>query len=83
MKRDANEAEIIQALRSVGANVVQMDYPVDLLVTFRGNIYAIEVKTAKGKLTESQVQFFEAFGTDNAGVARNVDDALRIIGAIE
>ena len=34
-KRDLNERPIVDALRAVGATVVQLDKPVDLLVGFR------------------------------------------------
>ena len=45
-KRDANERDIIIALRARGATVEQLDgYGVpDLLVAFRGRLYLLEVK---------------------------------------
>lgn len=50
-RRDINEPEIVDALRRVGAYVQQMDKSAgfDLLVAFRGGLYAIEVKSTGGK----------------------------------
>lgn len=83
-KRDRNEADIIQALVAVGATVAQVSeggLP-DLLVGFRGHNYLIEVKAERGKLTPEQFDFFERW-RGHCDVARTVEDALRIIGAIE
>ena len=74
-KRDANEPEIVDALRSVGAKVWRMSgrgLP-DVLVMFRGKLYAAEIKTAKGKLTKHQGEF---------PVWRSPAEALKAIGAI-
>lgn len=42
--RDENEPEIIEALRSAGAAVHQLDGPVDLLVGIDGKTFLLEVK---------------------------------------
>lgn len=50
-KRDANEAEIVKALRAVGASVTQLDdrgVP-DLLVGLGGRTWLLEVKLPLGK----------------------------------
>ena len=73
-RRDANEPDVIQALRAVGAETWQISgrgLP-DLLVRFRGRYYVGEVKTAKGKLQPTQGAF---------PIWRCVDDALRDVGA--
>lgn len=46
-----------------------------------GKIIFIEVKTAKGRLSESQEKFLQTVQKDGciAGVARSVEDARRII----
>jgi hypothetical protein len=75
-RRDANEPEIVQALEAVGADVYRLSgrgLP-DLLVRFRGVLYAGEVKTAKGRLRASQGAF---------PVWRTVDDALTAIGVLQ
>lgn len=84
-KVDANQAEIKEALEKVGADVfitsdVAQGYP-DLTVGFRGHTFLIEVKTTAGKLTEPQ-QHFHATWRGHVAIVRNVDEALRVIGAI-
>jgi len=54
-RRDANEPEVVMALRKAGAVVWFMDRPFDLLVGHRGRLVALEVKTRTGKLKPSQV----------------------------
>lgn len=43
-RRDANEPEIVEALRRCGAGVWRLDTPADLLVGFRGRFVTMEVK---------------------------------------
>lgn len=52
-KRDANEKQIIQALREVGAFVEQLSGTgtPDLLVAHRGRLYLIEVKDTRTEST--------------------------------
>lgn len=84
-KRDANEAEIIKALRRVGAQVVQLSgkgVP-DLLVGFRGELFLLEVKMPKtGKLTDDQKEFHAAWA-EVVHVVYTPEDALWVIGAVE
>jgi len=47
VKRDANEPEIVHALRSVGAKVWHLNQPFDLLVGFRGRFTVLEIKATK------------------------------------
>ncbi len=54
---DATQAEIIKALRKIGAAVEVIGLPVDLLVCFRGKTFLMECKTAEGKLTQYQKDF--------------------------
>ena len=54
-RRDANEPEVVMALRKAGAVVWFMDRPFDLLVGHRGRLVALEVKTRTGTLKPSQV----------------------------
>ena len=84
-KVDANQAEIVKALRQVGMSVLSLA-PMgkgcpDLLVADDDSYFLIEVKGPKGKLTEDQV----AFIADWRGVvhiARTVDEALNIVGVL-
>jgi hypothetical protein len=82
-RRDANEPEIRQALKDIGANVYQVSgkgLP-DLIVIFRGRAFLLEVKTETGELTDPQSDFMKANADcEMVGVVRNVDEALRLIG---
>lgn len=82
-KRDANEAEIIEALTAVGASVVQLSQRgvPDLLVGYRGATYLLEVKTKTGDYTEDQVKFNETWRGQRA-LVRTPEDALYTIGAL-
>ena len=86
---DANQAEIIAALRQVGASVYHVyrasvaGVP-DLVVSRIGangvaRNYLLEVKTATGRLKRSQVEF-RASWRGPIAVVRTVDEALRAIG---
>ena len=48
-KRDISERPIIEALKAVGMDVVQIDRPVDLLIGWRGKTFIAECKTGKAK----------------------------------
>ncbi len=75
LKRDAAEKPIVQALRQVGAEVWRVTGTgcPDVLVRFRGQLWAAEVKTAKGKETKNQGAF---------EIWRTPEQALKAIGAI-
>jgi Holliday junction resolvase len=73
-RRDANEPEIVEALRGIGCQVWQISgrgVP-DLLVYREGQYYPMEVKTSVGKRTQAQE------GTPWP-VVRSVHDAIRVI----
>ena len=78
--RDANEPEIVDALRAVGASVLLID-DIDLVVGFRGVNYLLEVKTATGKLNKKQEKFFRGW-LGQVNIVRTVEQALGLIGAI-
>lgn len=82
---DANQAEIVEALRQVGATVQHLHHlgqgcP-DLLVGWRGNNYLLEIKRPGGELTEDE-RAWHAYWNGRAYVVESVDEALRIIGAV-
>lgn len=87
-RRDNAEAPIIEALRAAGASVVQLDV-IDLLVGYAPpatgipETFLLEIKTEKGKLTKSQIEFIKNWRGGKIGVARTPEEALKIIGAIE
>ena len=56
---DANQANIVQALRDAGAYVWIIGLPVDLLVGYKQYTFLVEVKTtSKKRLTKLQEDFF-------------------------
>jgi hypothetical protein len=74
-KRDTSERPIIEALKSMGMDVVQIDRPVDLLIGWRGMNLLAEVKTGKAKLRDGQAEFIEAW-RGQVTVLRNPTDAV-------
>ena len=83
-RRDQNEAVIIEALERVGAVVVRLsirDVP-DLLVGFREQTYLLEVKSARGDLSEGQADWLLAWPGGPARPVWSVRDALEAIGAV-
>lgn len=87
--RDANEPEIVRALRRVGASVITLHTPLDLIVGYRGENYLLEIKMPLGPkggengatLTPAQITFFERW-QGQACVVRSGLEALAAIGAI-
>lgn len=83
-RRDANEPEVVQALRAAGAMVWRIEQRdlFDLLVGYRGKWHLLEVKTDHGKLEDGQAVF--ALMADSARlparVVRDVNEALAAIG---
>jgi len=77
-KRDANEPEIVAALRKVGAKVLLIDW-CDLIVYYKGSLYMLEVKTNKGKLTPDQQKNFIGWPVH---IVRDTGAALLAIGAL-
>ena len=83
---DANQAEIVAALRKVGASVVSIadigkGCP-DILVGFRGVNHLMELKTATGTLTDDEREWRAAW-RGSGFLVRSVEEALRAIGAID
>lgn len=52
-RRDASEKPIVAALRQVGAKVMHLD-KFDLLVLYKGQLYMLDAKKRKGRVTDSQ-----------------------------
>lgn len=89
-KVDANQAEIVAALRKVGATVQSLaatgsGVP-DLLVGFRGNTFLIEVKDGRlppsaRELTPDQIEWHVEWRGGACTVVNSVGEALAFIGA--
>ena len=85
-KRDESEPAIVEALRSVGADVALLKQPVDLLIGFRGKTYLAEVKTGKAKLTtgkNGQKEFVDEWRGAPVPVFRTPMDAISWINGLE
>lgn len=87
---DANQKEIVTALRAVGASVslthtLGRGFP-DLVVGFRGINYLMEIKDgskpeSKRKLTPDETLWHAAWAGQIA-IIKNIQEALKLIGAI-
>ena len=81
---DANQEQIVSALRAAGAYVWIIGLPVDLLVGYRGHTFLVEVKsTAKKRLTGLQADFFENWSGSTLCRVDSPEAALRMIGVIK
>lgn len=81
-KVDANHAEIVAALRGIGAHVqsladVGKGCP-DLLVSFRGAWFLFEVKSPGGKLTPDEMLWHNA-ARASVFVVYSADEAMRVL----
>ena len=91
-KIDANQEQVIKALRSVGAFVqslaaVGKGVP-DLLVGFKGQTLLMEVKDGKKppsaqKLTDEQLAWHGSWKGGALAVVDGPESALRMIGVIK
>lgn len=89
---DANQPEIVAALRKVGAKVAHLHVApglLDLLVGFRGRLYWMEVKNSAlppsaRTLTEAEEVVFsewrEFVAVGAIAKVESVEQALRVIG---
>ena len=81
--RDSNELQIVEALEAIGAWVVRLDTPCDLLVGWRGKNWLLEVKHPKRvsrKDQAAQAQW-RAGWPGQVAVVTTVDEALAAVGA--
>jgi len=76
---DANQKEIVDALREVGASVQHLHMVgrgcPDILVGWAGNNFLLEIKQDKGKLTEDEKNW-HAEWNGQVAVVRNFTEAL-------
>ena len=80
---DANQQQIVSALRAAGAYVWIIGLPVDLLVGYRNHTWLMEIKTnERKKLTKLQQEFFEHWIGGTLCRVDNAEAALRAIKAI-
>ena len=90
-RTDANQAEIVKALRAIGASVhdtsaVGQGFP-DLVAGFRGRNWLIECKDGRKppsarKLTPDQIEFKAAW-RGHWAVVNSPEEALEIVGRVQ
>jgi hypothetical protein len=81
---DANQHQIVSALRAAGASVWIIGLPVDLLVGHRGHTFLVEIKTdSKKRLTGLQADFFQNWSGSTLARIDSPEAALRMIGVIK
>jgi len=80
---DANQDQIVSALRAAGAVVWIIGLPVDLLVGFKNHTFLVEIKTtSKKRLTKLQTDFFENWTGGTLCRIDSPEAALRMIGVL-
>ena len=80
---DANQDQIVSALRAAGAYVWIIGLPVDLLVGYKGHSFLMEIKTtSKKRLTKLQADFFENWTGGTLCRIDSPEAALRMIGVL-
>jgi len=82
-RTDANQTEIVMALRKAGAYVWVIGLPVDLLVGYKDRTFLVEVKTtSKKRLTSLQADFFNNWSGSTLARIDSVEAALNMIGVL-
>ena len=77
---DANQAQVVSALRAAGAYVWVIGLPVDLLVGYNGQTYLVEIKDGpKKRLTKLQEDFFASWCGNGLHRIESPEAALRMI----
>ena len=81
-KRDTAEKEIVDGLRAVGALVVRLNWPIDLLVRHKKRVWLMEIKSGPHLRKDQQAQreFCRAW---EVPIVKTPDDALAVIGVIK
>lgn len=80
---DANQDQIVSALRAAGAYVWIIGLPVDLLVGYKGHTFLVEVKDgSKKRLTALQDEFFQSWTGGTLARIDSPEAALRMIGVL-
>jgi hypothetical protein len=81
---DANQEQIVSALRGAGAYVWIISLPVDLLVGYKNHTFLVELKSGPRKrLTKLQADFFENWSGSTLARIDSPEAALRMIGVVK
>ena len=86
-RADANQPQIVEALRSAGYVVWHIKWPVDLLVGYPGGWLPMEVKDgakppSARALTDDQVQFMQT-APGHTAVVTDPEGAIRAVRACQ
>jgi hypothetical protein len=80
---DANQAQVVSALRAAGAYVWVIGLPVDLLVGYNNHTFLVEIKDGPAKrLTSLQQDFFAKWTGGTLCRIDGPEAALRMIGVL-
>ena len=79
-RTDATQAEVVKALRAVGASVYYCKLPLDLLVCHRKETMLVEVKEEGGRLTKAQESFIETWPGRVHVVRGPIDAVAQVLG---
>lgn len=81
---DANQAQIVSALRAAGAYVWIIGLPVDLLVGYKNHTFLVEIKSSsKKRFTKLQQEFFANWPGSSLVRIDSPEAALKMIGIIK
>ena len=81
---DANQEQIVSALRAAGAYVWIIGLPVDLLVGYKNRTILVEIKsTSKSKFTDLQKDFFANWAGDALARIDSPEAALRMLRCVD
>jgi len=85
-RRDANEQDIIKAMRAEGAYVKQINDEglFDLLVSYRGETLLVEVKDgakppSARRLTEAEQKFHDEWPGSDLYIVNSVEEAIALL----
>jgi hypothetical protein len=80
-RQDLNAPELVELARRLGALVIYIWTPVDLLVFFRGKWNVVEIKSKDGTYTKAQTDFLKECDACDAEVLtwRNESDVLKLL----
>lgn len=79
-RQDANQKEIVQALKKIGCQVVVIEEPVDLLVGYRAMNFLLEVKALNThyKGTPKQREFIQNW-PGQVRIVRTPEEAISLV----
>lgn len=79
-RTDANQQEIVDALKAIGCSVYLLGKPVDLLVGYRSMNFLLEIKNKKGKnkLTDFQKEWIPSW-RGQVRIVHTVDEAIELV----